>query len=462
MNLHQSIAPRRLIGPDVPEKNLSLFKAIKVGRQNPLATLPMAAYREPIWSSRSFFGNILVVSDPTAIKRILLDNVANYPKAPMERDILSAAFGDGLLTSEGEKWRAHRRIMSPAFDMRSLAGYAPAVGERIEALSQAWTAKGSGASIDVSEEMTQLTLEIISRTMFSADAPGLNDMVGDTLHRGQELLAFTVLDVMPVIGPMRVARTMKRIHKTFSELDAAMTKLIASRAGRPADAPRDLLDRLVAARDGETGQGLSGREIRDEIVIIFLAGHETTAVAMTFVWYLVSQHPEVEAKLHDELARVLGGRAPTQADLAALPYTRMVIEEAMRLYPPAPGITGRVALEDDDLGLRKIKKGQQIAILPWVLHRHQTLWDDPLRFDPERFAPERSASRPRFAYLPFSGGPRICIGAQLAMMEATLILATLAQRFGLRLAPGPEVELQSRVTLRPKDGMKMVLESRTI
>lgn len=455
MTLHQPV--KRLVGPEPPEKPLSLLKAIRIARQNPLATLPRAAFREPIWSSRSFFGNVMVVSDPAAIKRVLLDNVANYPKAAMERDILSAAFGDGLLTSEGEKWRSHRRIMSPAFDRRSLGAYAPAVCARAQAMAEAWR---PGATVDMAEEMTRLTLEVIARTMFSAEGGDMGAMVGDTLHRGQELLAFTALDIMPVIGPMRIAATLKRVRRTFQELDAAMYGLIGARAGEARETPRDLLDRLMMARDGETGAALSEQEIRDEVVIIFLAGHETTAVAMTFVWYLLAEHPEVEARLHAELDAVLGGRAPEHGDLASLVYARMVIEEAMRLYPPAPGITGRAALAEDELGGRAVKKGQQIAILPWVLHRHETLWDEPLRFDPERFAPERAAARPRFSYLPFSGGPRICIGAQLAMMEAVLILATLGQRFRARLAPGPEPVLLSRVTLKPRGGMRMILESR--
>ena len=308
--------------------------------------------------------------------------------------------------------------------------------------------------------MTQLTLEIIARTMFSADADDFGDMVGDTLHRGQEQLVFSLLDLLPVIGPWHLGRMMARVRRTFSELDTAMYPLIAARGNASAGAPRDLLDRLVAARDGETGAGMTDREVRDEVVIIFLAGHETTAVAMTFVWYLLSQHPHVEAKLHDELTNVLGGRAPVHADIANLPDTRMVIEESMRLYPPAPGLAMRQATETDEICGHEVKKHQMVAIMPWVLHRHETLWDDPLRFDPERFSTERSAGRPRYAYLPFGGGPHICIGAQLATIEATLILATLAQRFRLRLAPGPEIELQARITLRPKGGMRMILEPR--
>lgn len=460
MTLQQPIEAPRLIGSDVPEKRLSFFKSIEVGKQNMMATIPRIAYREPFWEGSALLGGALLVNNPAGVKHVLLDNVANYPKADMERAVLGAAFGEGLLVSEGEKWRAHRRIMSPAFDFKSLVSYTPAMVERAQAFAAGWAARADGTPLDIAAEMTRLTLEIVARTMFSADAGDMGDMVGDTMERGQEQLVFSLVDVLPVIGPWHLGGMMKRVHETFSALDKAMYALIAARAKNPAAHPRDLLDRLIAARDSETGLGMTDREVRDEVVIIFLAGHETTAVALTFVWYLLSQHPQVEAKLHAELDAVLGGRAPAHADIANLPYLRMVIEEAMRLYPPAPGLATRQATEADEICGQKVKKGQMVAVLPWVLHRHEALWDAPQRFDPERFTPENSAGRPRFAYLPFGGGPRICIGAQLAMIEASLILATLAQRFRLRLAPGPEIELQSRVTLRPKGGMKMILEKR--
>jgi cytochrome P450 len=206
--------------------------------------------------------------------------------------------------------------------------------------------------------------------------------------------------------------------------------------------------------------GLNATEIRDEVITIFMAGHETTAVTMTWVWYLLSQHPAEEARLHEELDAVLGGRNPTVEDLTHLRYTRMVIEEAMRLFPPAPGMSIRQATEADEVCGFKVTPGLQVLISPWVLHRHRRLWDNPERFDPARFTKESSEMRPRFAYLPFGGGPRVCIGATLAMTEATLILAVLAQRFRLRLKQRQDIQLQARITLRPKNGMVTILERR--
>jgi cytochrome P450 len=315
--------------------------------------------------------------------------------------------------------------------------------------------------VDIAEEMTNLTLRVISNTMFSADGEILGELVDSSLRRMGEAIDFNLLDILPVVGPPRMKRKMARIHANFLTMDATMQKLIQARGtveGRP---PRDLLDRLIVARDSETGVRLTNDEVRDEVVIIFLAGHDTTALALTYTWYLLSQHPDVESKLHAELNRVLDGRAPTFDDLVQLPYTKMVIEEAMRLYPPAPGLSNRAVLEDDVVAGVKIPKGAQVAIIPWVIHRHRLLWDNPETFDPERFSPERSQGRHRFAYLPFGGGPRVCIGMALAMAEAQLILATIAQSYRLRLVPDQKIVLQHRITMRPRDGIKMTLEPRS-
>jgi len=334
------------------------------------------------------------------------------------------------------------------------------MAEAAEARLRAWDLLGDGSTVDISAEMTALTREIILRTMFSADANTLGAELDRSLREGFKHLSFSFFDIAPLIGPILLKRKLKRVRSGFAALDAAMRKLIEAR-GRSTSAPaRDLLDRLVAAADSDTGARMTGEEVRDEVIIIFLAGHDTSALAATYVWYLLSQHPEAEEKLHAELASVLGGRTPAFADLERLPYMRMVIEEAMRLYPPAPALSGRVAREAGELCGHPVPKGMEIAIVPWILHRHRTLWDEPDRFDPERFSPGRSADRPRFAYLPFGGGPRICIGAALAMTEVSLLLATMAQRYRLRLVPGQDIILQHRITLRPRGGIKMVLERR--
>ncbi|HXC57263.1 MAG TPA: cytochrome P450 [Rhizomicrobium sp.] len=443
-----------------PEKGRSLLQMLFKRQANEFESIPRPAFELPVWEWKSVFGRNFVVSDPAGVKRVLLDNVANYPKTEMETKMLGAIVGDGLLVSQGDKWKSHRRLMAPSFDFKSIVAYSPAMVAAAEGFADGWAAKGSGAVVDIAEAMTHLTLELISTTMFSADSEELGALVDSSLRKMGEALDFGVADILPLIGPPRMKRKMARIQANFQAMDATMQRLIGAREKMQGDSPRDLLDRLIAARDGETGVRLSNDEVRDEIVIIFLAGHETTALALTYTWYLLSQHPEVEARLHDELKRVLGGRAPTHDDLANLPYTRMVLEESMRLYPPAPGLSNRAVLEEDEICGVRIPKGVQVTIAPWVIHRHRLLWERPETFDPERFSPARSAGRSRFAYLPFGGGPRVCIGMALAMTEGMLILATLAQRYRLKLVSGQDIVLQHRITMRPRDGIKMILSPR--
>lgn len=426
---------------------------------NPFERLPLAAFEQPVWRQPQPFARVYLVNEPGALKRVLLDEVANYPKTPLERRLFRALFGDGLLSSEGETWRTHRRIMAPSFDPRSVAGYAGDMAASSVAVADEWRAHADGTELDLSAEMTRLTLEIISRTMFSGDAGEMTGVTGAALQEsGEAAFNFNLLDVLPIIGSIRMSQRMKLMGEIFAPMDGAIRRLVEARRADPGR--RDLLGRLVAALDEETGARLTAQEVRDEVLTIFVAGHETTASAMTFVWYVLSQQPVWEARLHAELDEVLGGRAPTEADIARLPLTRRIIEETMRLYPPAPGLSARVALKADELAGVKVPAGSMIAVSSWVLHRHRKLWDDPERFDPDRFLPERSAGRPRFAYLPFGAGPRVCIGQMLAMTEATLILATLAQRYRFRLRPGHQVAIQNRVTIRPRGGLPMTIERR--
>ena len=463
---NQKIGADRIRGSDLvgcqppPAKTSSFLKSFFFPADNQFEALPRVAYEKPIWEFSSVFGKSFVISDPVGVKRVLVDNVANYPKTEMEKKLLGGMLGEGLLVSDGDKWKSHRRLMAPSFDFKSIVGYSPAMVGAAEERAAEWDQLGEGAPVNIAHEMTTLTLKVISRTMFSADGEQAGELVDHSLRKVTENLDFNLLDMIPLIGPPRLKRKMARIHEGFGPMDATMQKLIKARAAAPHETPRDLLDRLVAARDSDTGVRLTNDEVRDEVVIIFLAGHDTTALALTYTFYLLSQHPEVEAKLHEELSRVLGGRAPVHDDLAKLPYTRMVIEESMRLYPPAPGLSNRAVLADDEVCGVKIPKGANIAVIPWLVHRHFTLWDDPFRFDPERFSPERSQGRHRFAFIPFGGGPRVCIGMALAMTEAQLILATLAQRFAPKLVPGQEIVLQHRVTMRPRDGIQMRLAAR--
>jgi cytochrome P450 len=462
MDTTQTLA-RPLAGMTPPPlKQASLWKRVRATAGNPFEIVPIAAYEESLfWTHTPLLGTMVMVNDPEGVRRVLLDNVGNYPKNDFEIRFFSAMFGEGLLSAGDTKWRTHRKVMAPSFGGKSVAAYAPIMAETAADFAGQWADKQDGCEIEVAEAMKELTLKIICRTMFSSDAAELTALAGPALDFTQASLKFGILDLMPLIGPHRMRLKQEAIHEHFSGMDAAIYRLIAARKTEIAEAPKDLLSRLIAATDPDNGVGLTPTEVRDEVITIFMAGYETTAVTMTWVWYLLSQHPREEAKLHAELDAVLEGRLPTADDVAQLPYTRMIIEEAMRLYPPAPGISVRQAQADDEICGAKVRKGTQVIISPWILHRHRRLWSDPLRFDPERFSPERNEQRPRFSYMPFGGGPRVCIGAALAMTEATLILATLAGRYRLSLCADQEIKLQTRITLRPRDGMRMNLTHRS-
>lgn len=420
--------------------------------------MPPQVYDEPAVWMRGLLGSGLIVADPAGVKRVLVDNAANYPKMDIEQKFFVSIFGAGLLGTDGELWRRHRRIMAPAFTPSSVAAYGPAMAAASADFLARWEERPAGDAIQMDQEMTRLTLQIICRTMFSAGAEEIEALYGATMDNLMELTRPSLFDLLPLLGDWRFAWRARRARQIFAPLDAAFERMIAERKARPLDHPDDdLLARLIAARDDEGGGGMTGAEVRDQLVTIFMAGHETTASAMTFTWYLLARHPEVAARLRAELAAVLGGRTPGQDDIEALTYTRAVINEAMRLYPPAPGVSTRVALGPDEICGHPVRKGTLVAVAPWITQRHRKLWTDPERFDPGRFLPEHAKARPRFAYFPFGGGPRICIGQLMALNEAVLILATLAQRYAPELEPGFQLRLRHNVTLRPRDGLPMTL-----
>ena len=448
----------RLAVPPMPERPLSLFRFLRVLRDNSLATYRVQAYTSEILARRLFWKRTFFVNEPGAIKHILLDNSAQYHKTEIARRLLEPGLGRGLLTSEGETWRRHRRIMAPSFDHRSIIGYSPIMTEIAEKLVEEWDALSPRAEIDVAAAMMHATLHIISRTMFSSESDDIVDVVERGVGRYQAEIRPGLVDLLE-LPKWLSRRASHRAESILIEFDRAIDRMIVEREATREAQSKDLLGRLIAARDEETGGGMTAQEVRNQVVTIFMAGHETTALALTWTWYLLSQHSAVEAKLHAELDAVLGGRTPRHEDLAKLTYTRMVIEEAMRLYPPAHTLS-RTAMADDAVLGTRIPKGSQVLIVPWLVHRNPKLWEQPERFEPERFTPDRVAARHRFAYIPFGVGPRICIGAAFAMAEAMLILATVAQRYRLQLKPDFPVEPQGLITLRPRNGMGMILERR--
>jgi cytochrome P450 len=346
--------------------------------------------------------------------------------------------------------------MAPAFDRHSLETYVPIITGVTSELLAGWDILPNSSEVDVGAAMMHTTLHIISRTMFSANSREIVEVVERGVKQYQTAVRPHLLDLLgfPAWFTKLFAYRQRGIA-AFDEFDSTVDQLINDRAREPNNKQKDLLARLVAARDLETGGGMTAKEVRDEVVTIFMAGHETTAQALTWTWYLLSLHPSVEAKLHEELTTVLNGRTPQYEDIANLRYTRMVIEESMRLYPPAHTIAREPIAPDYILGHR-IPAGAIVLIVPWLIHRKASLWDQPHRFNPERF----TAEPPRFSYIPFGAGQRICIGAAFAMTEAILILAMVAQCYRLRLKAAHPIEPQGLITLRPRYGMPMTKQLR--
>ena len=449
------------LGPDGVVENthippqFGLIEFFRRLRRDQLSILVPELFNRNITYTRLLFLHSFLVIKPEYIEHVLLTNQKNYGKSHFLRRALGPLLGDGLLISEGEFWRRQRRIAAPAFHNKRIAGFVATMAECTEATLARW--RGMTEPFDVAAEMMGLTLDIIARTMFSKDVRG----EVETVRRLTDVVVALPPNMLDLLGfpewlPRRQPPAYRRV---IAEFDAMVARLLTERRADGIDRG-DLLSMLLAARDPETGEGMSDKQLRDEILTIFLAGHETTANALTWTWYLLARHPEAEARLHDELDRVLGGRPPSFADLAELKWTRMVLEEAMRLYPPAHTIS-RTALGEDRIGGVRVPRGASITISIYVTHRSPNIWPEPERFDPERFAPAAVAGRHRFAYLPFGGGPRICIGSSFAMAEAQVIIAAIAQRYRLRLAPGHVVEPIGLVTLRAKSGVWVTLEPRT-
>ncbi len=399
-----------------------------------------------------------LVVHPDYVKRVLQDNHTNYTKDVLDYKVLKWIVEEGVLLSDHALWLRQRRLMQPAFHRQRIAGLGAMMAQCAHELAESWEAAGTAGQVfDINAEMTRVTMRIVGLALFSLDVGDAVETVGRTFTAlDKELIRrFRTGLFLPPVLPTPRDRAFQANRR---ELDGVVNTIIAQRRAS-GDDKHDLLGMLLSARDEDTGEGMNDDQLRAEVKTLLLAGHETTANALTWVWYLVSQHPEVEAKLHAELAAVLGGRLPGVEDLPRLTYTRMVIEEALRLYPPA-WIVARKAQQGDTFGEYQVPPGSSILISTYVTHRHAEFWDDPERFDPERFSPERSEKRHRYAYFPFGGGPRQCIGNTFALMEAQLILATIAQRYRLRLVPGHVVEPNPLITLQPKHGLKMFVDRR--
>ena len=388
----------------------------------------------------------VLINRPDFAEYVLVENPQNFIKFPFFFRHVRAIFGQGLLTSEGEFWHRQRRLAAPAFHPQRLASYGDATVRYTERMLETWQPSDLR---EVHADTMALTLRIAAKALFDSDVERDVAEIGQAFSAVVEEISvrfrrpFAIPDAIPIPGNIRYVRGVRRI-------DQLVTKIIRERRQRGEDRG-DLLSMLMLARDDD-GQSMSEGQLRDEVITLLLAGHETTALALSWTWYLLAHHPDVDAGLAAELHDVLGGRTPTVGDLPQLRFTEQVVTEAMRLYPPAWGF-GREALADCEIGGYAIPAGTTVIMSPWISHRDPRYFEHPTEFRPERWSGDFARHLPRFAYMPFGGGPRICIGNRFAMMEAVLILATVAQRFRLQWRGTRPVVPQPSITLRPKGGV---------
>jgi cytochrome P450 len=378
---------------------------------------------------------------PEHTQHVLLHNNRNYHKCSPYA-LLKVLFGRGLLFNEGESWLVQRRLLQPAFQPKHFSTLAEGVGDTIAAGVKEWKHTRDAQKTDVEAEMSALSRRIVGYILFGKNVP---TEVSSILQSDESKLSF-------LLGNMAMTPQNFRAKAAIQNLDKAVYRVIAERRANLDENSVDMLSALLRAKDKDTGEGMSDRQLRDEMVTLLFSGFDTTARTLSWVFHVLGEHPEVEARLHEELERVLGGRMPEYSDMEKLTYTAMVVKETMRVFPANP-IIGRQAKSDDTLGGYHIPAGSVITLSPYLAHRDPTLWNKPEVFDPERFSPERESELPRFAYFPFGGGPRQCIGKGLAMMTIPMAIATIAQQYRYRPVPNFTVEHDLKVTFQSRRGV---------
>ncbi|MCU0513086.1 MAG: cytochrome P450 [Anaerolineae bacterium] len=446
--------PQTPPGPPAITTIFQVLKLLHTMKDNPLHQL-MALWHQ---HGRTFQFEVmgdrqLWTSDPALVRDILITHADHFEKDSGytdEKRGLARFMGRGLLTSNGDFWKRQRKLVAPALHARRIAAYA---GTMIDYTRQQMATWHDGAHLDISREMNTLTMRIVARTLFNTDVRAEVEMVHRAMQGIQDWAVNVQLSPLPTWLPTPMEL---RARRAAADLDAFVYGIITEWRKTRQDRG-DLLSMLLLAEDDD-GRGMSDKQARDEIVTLFLAGHETTANTLNWTWMLLAQHPQVEARLHAELDSVLQGRPPTLADLKQLPYTEMVIKESMRLYPPAYSFS-RVARQDITAGGWSIPQGLVVNVFTYAMHRDPALWEAADEFRPERWS-QPETEQHRYQYVPFGGGARVCIGNLFAMMEAQLILASIAQQYRLALKPGQVVELHPVITLNPRGGLPMTVHQR--
>jgi cytochrome P450 len=447
--------------PERPSQPLSPIATLRMARRNFLAIWEDRCFEWEVFSTRMVSRTLFVCNSPDTVASAFVDHHDSFErKSPQMRHALAPLLGDGLFISDGDTWRRRRRIVAPIVHVSHLPVFAPLMVQAAGETAERWASSCRDRPVNALTEMARLTAEIICRTVFGRQlgAEHAAEIVA-AFSEYQRLIGqldlayfFGLPDWLPRFHSPAIHRSAKRIHKVLEQV-------ISDCRERLSGGEASMIRLLLEARDPDSGEPLDDVALRNEAAVIFMAGHETTANSLAWAWYLLSQAPEVEERLHDELGKVLAGRLPTLDDVPELPYTRAIFEETVRLYPPVP-LLARQALCDETIRGRSVPAGSLVIVVPWLLHRHRKFWGKPDHYIPERFLPENAQFRVRHAFIPFSVGPRICAGAAFGLTEAVLCIATLAQRVRLRLAPDAVVAPICRLTLRPGDDLRMYVENR--
>jgi cytochrome P450 len=446
-------ASPRLAAIDPPEEPLPLLRQLRTMVDNPLKAWPAALYRKPLYRSRILGHPTIYVMAPDLVRAVLLDESDSFEKGEVARRALGSALGDSILLADGPRWLWQRRAVAPIFRPERIRHFLPAMIAAAERTRDRWRALPPGSEIDVAKEMALTTFDIIVSSMLSGpgsiDAELLQRSMGGYIEPISWVMALATVGAprwLPYPGIFRARRARENLHRMLEAL-IAETREAPDNAG-------NLLWLLVHASDPQTGKSMNAVDVRNNLLTFITAGHETTALALTWTFYLLSLHPEAEWRAKQEIAALTRGGRLLPEHVDALAYTSQVIQEAMRLYPPAAAVV-RAARRDVQIGNEHVSAGTTVYVPVYAIHRHEALWQEPNRFEPARFEPEAAKARDRYAYLPFGAGPRVCIGQSFAQREAIAILATLLSAFQLRLRPGHHPEPRLRVTLRPAGGMPM-------
>jgi cytochrome P450 len=443
----------QLAGVYPPEQPLPVFRLLRTVVNNPLKAWPSALYRERLHRSRVLGRETVYVMAPDLIRAVLLDESDNFEKGEIARRALEAALGDAILIADGSRWLWQRRAVAPIFRQERIRRFLPTMIAGAERTRDRWRRLPPESEIDVAREMSRTTFDIILSTMLSGRSSIDLELMQRSMSRYLEpvswVIAFGMLGVprwVPYPGVYQARRAGENLHRMLETLIGEMNQGLVD--------ANNLLSLLTHATDPETGKSMNTVDVRNNLLTFITAGHETTALALTWTFYLLSLHPEAEWRVKREIAAATEGGPLLPKHIDALVYTNQVLQEAMRLYPPVAAIV-RAARRDTKLGNEQICAGTTVYVPVYAVHRHAKLWHEPRRFDPTRFEPETAKARDRYAYLPFGAGPRVCIGQSFAQREAVAVLATLLSAFQLRLRPGYDPEPRLRVTLRPTGGMPM-------